>query len=131
MSIPAISLGGFRSVLKFDMDAPMFTTTFVWTMNQAKYNSLSAGQRKVIDDHCTSEWAEKVATPFAEFEHNGRAKLAAEAGHQVYALTPDQIAAWRSAAQPLTAQWAAKVENGDKVLADLKAALKRHDALAE
>jgi TRAP-type transport system periplasmic protein len=118
-------------VLKYDMETPMFTSTFVWTMNQAKYDSLSAGQRKVIDDHCTSEWAEKVATPFAEFEHSGQAKLAAEAGHQVYALTPDQIAAWRTAAQPLTAQWAAKVENGDKVLGDLKAALQRHGALAE
>jgi TRAP-type transport system periplasmic protein len=127
----SVILFGIDKVLKYDMDTPMFTTTFVWTMNQAKYDSLSAGQRKVIDDHCTSEWAEKVATPFAEFEHNGQAKLAAEAGHQVYALTPDQIAAWRTAAQPLTAQWAAKVENGDKVLGDLKAALQRHGALAE
>ena len=127
----SVILFGIDKVLKYDMDTPMFTTTFVWTMNQAKYNSLSAAQRKVIDDHCTSEWAEKVATPFADFEHSGHARLAAEAGHQAYTLTPDQLAAWRQAAQPLTAQWAAKVENGDKVLDELKAALKRHDALAE
>jgi hypothetical protein len=32
---------------------------------------------------------------------------------------------------PLTAAWAAKVPDGDKVLADLKADLKKHGALAE
>jgi TRAP-type C4-dicarboxylate transport system substrate-binding protein len=127
----SISLFGIDKVLKFDMDTPMFTTTFVWAMNQAKYDALSAAQRKVIDNHCTSEWAEKVATPFADFEHAGHAKLAAEAGHDAYTLTPEQLAAWRKAAEPLTAQWAAKVDNADKVLADLKAALKQHGALAE
>jgi TRAP-type transport system periplasmic protein len=124
-------LFGMDKVVKFHMDEPMFSTTFVWTMNQAKYDSLSAAQRKVIDNHCTPEWAEKVATPFADFEHAGHAKLGAEAGHESYKLTPDQLAAWRKAAEPLTAKWAAKVENADKVMADLKADLKRHGALAE
>ena len=50
---------------------------------------------------------------------------------RLYKLTPDQITAWRTAVAPLTARWAAKVDNGDKVLADLKAALQRHGALAE
>ena len=49
-------------------------------MNQSKYDSMSAAQKKVIDDHCTSEWAEKVATPWADFEFAGRAKIAAAAG---------------------------------------------------
>jgi TRAP-type transport system periplasmic protein len=127
----SISLFGIDKVLKYDMEYPMFSSTFVWAMNQAKYDSLSAAQRTVIDGHCTSEWAEKVATPFADFEHAGHAKLTAQAGHEAYALTPDQLAAWRTAAEPLTAKWAAKVDNADSVLADLKSALKRHDALAE
>jgi TRAP-type C4-dicarboxylate transport system substrate-binding protein len=100
-------------------------------MNKDRYESLSPAQRTVIDHHCTPEWAEKVASPWADFEHAGHAKLAAEPGHEVYTLTPEQLAAWRTAVAPLTAAWAAKVENGDKVLADLKEALKRHGALAE
>jgi TRAP-type C4-dicarboxylate transport system substrate-binding protein len=127
----SISLFGIDKVLKYDMDEPMFSTTFVWTMNQAKYDSLSAAQRTVIDHHCTPEWAEKVATPFADFEHAGHAKLAAEAGHDAYALTPDQREMWRKAAEPLTAKWAAKVDNADAVMAGLKAALKQHGALIE
>jgi TRAP-type C4-dicarboxylate transport system substrate-binding protein len=127
----SILLFGIDKVVKYHMDVPLFSTTFVWAMNQGKYDALSPAQRAVIDHHCTSEWAEKVASPWADFEYSGHAKLAAEAGHEVYQLTPEQIAAWRTSVAPLTARWASKVENGDKVLSDLKAALKRHGALTE
>jgi TRAP-type C4-dicarboxylate transport system substrate-binding protein len=127
----SIILFGIDKVVKFHMDVPMFSTTFVWAMNRSRYDSLSAAQRLVIDHHCTSEWAEKVASPWADYENGGRAKIAAEPGHEVYTLAPDQLAAWHQAVAPLTAAWAAKVPNGDKVLADLKAALKKHGALAE
>jgi TRAP-type transport system periplasmic protein len=113
------------------MDVPLFSTTFVWAMNKDRYESLSAAQKTVIDHHCTAEWAEKVASPWADFEFGGHAKLTAEAGHDVYTLTPDQLAAWRTAVAPLTARWAAKVDNADAVLADLKAALKKHGALSD
>jgi TRAP-type C4-dicarboxylate transport system substrate-binding protein len=124
-------LFGIDKVVKYHMDVPLFSTTFVWAMNQAKYDALSPAQRTVIDHHCTSEWAEKVASPWADFEYAGHAKLAAEPGHEVYQLTPEQVTAWRTAVAPLTARWASKVDNGDKVLDQLKAALKQHGALAE
>ena len=127
----SIVLFGIDKVVKFHMDVPLFSTTFVWAMNQAKYDALSANQKKVIDSHCTPEWAEKVASPWADFEYGGHAKLAAEAGHEVYKLTPEQLAAWRTAVAPLTARWASKVDNADKVMDDLKLALKKHGALAE
>src|ERR1700712_3522397 len=108
----SIVLFGIDKVVKFHMDIPLFSTTFVWAMNQAKYDSLSLAQRLVIDHHCTSEWAEKVASPWADYENGGRAKIAAETGHDVYTLTPDQLAAWHQAVAPLTAAWAAKVPDG-------------------
>ena len=49
----------------------------------------------------------------------------------MYKLTPEQLAAWRTAVAPLTARWASKVDNADKVMDDLKLALKKHGALAE
>jgi len=127
----SIVLFGIDKVVKYHMDVPLFSTTFVWAMNRSRYDSLSAAQRLVIDHHCTAQWAEKVAGPWADYENGGRAKLAAEAGHEVYQLTPEQLAAWHTAVGPLTAAWVAKVADGDKVLADLKAALKKHGALAE
>ena len=70
---------------------------------------MSAAQKKVVDDHCTTEWAEKVASPWADFEFAGRAKLAGLPGHESYKLTAEQTDAWRKAVAPLEAQWSADV----------------------
>jgi hypothetical protein len=48
-----------------------------------------------MDQHCSSEWALRIAAPWAEFESAGRDKVKALAGHEVYPLTPEQLAAWR------------------------------------
>ncbi len=106
----SISLFGIDKVVNYHMDVPLYVTPFVWAMNQAKYDSMSAGQKKVIDDHCTTEWAEKVASPWADFEYGGRAKLAGLPGHESYKLTPDQLSAWRAAVAPGEAQWAEGVK---------------------
>lgn len=124
-------LFGIDKVVKYSMDMPFFSTTFVWVMNKDKYESMSAAQKAVIDNHCTTEWAEKVVTPWADWEHAGRALLMAEPGHDVYKLTPEQQAAWRKAAEPLKAQWASQVKDADKVFGELQAELKKRGALAE
>ena len=128
----SILLFGIDKVVKYHMDVPLYVTPFVWAMNQGKYDSMSAGQKKVIDDHCTTEWAEKVATPWADFEFGGHARIAALPGHEVYKLTPDQLNAWRTAVAPGEAQWAAGVKKagGDpKAIMDaLKADLVKYKA---
>jgi TRAP-type C4-dicarboxylate transport system substrate-binding protein len=126
----SISLFGIDKVVNYHMDVPLYVTPFVWVMNQAKYNSMSVAQKKVIDDHCTTEWAEKVASPWADFEHGGHAKLASLPGHDVYKLTPAQLDAWRKAVAPGEAQWAETVKKagGDpkQVMDSLKASLAKY-----
>ena len=104
----SILLFGIDKVTKYHMDAPLYVTPFVWVMNKDKYESMSSAQKKVIDDHCNTEWAEKIASPWADFEYAGRAKLAAE-GHDVYKLTPAQLDAWHKALAPLESEWARDV----------------------
>jgi TRAP-type C4-dicarboxylate transport system substrate-binding protein len=127
----SLLLFGIDKVVKYDMDMPFATTTFVWVMNKAKYDGMSASQKAVMDTHCTTEWAEKVASPWADWEHAGHDMIAAEAGHDVYKLTPDQVAAWRKAAEPLKAKWASQVKDADAVFGELQAELKKRGALAE
>ena len=103
----SLTLFGIDKVVSYHVDAPLYVTPFVWVLNKDKYNSLSAGQKKVIDDHCTTEWAEKVASNWADFEANGRTKIAAMPGHEMVKLAPDQLEAWRKAVAPVTDQWAA------------------------
>ena len=56
-------LFGIDKVVKYHMDVPLYSTVFTYAMNKAKYDSMSPAQKKVIDDHCTTEWAVKVADP--------------------------------------------------------------------
>ena len=126
----SIGLFGIDKVVKYHMDAPLYVTPFVWVMNKGKYDAMSTAQKKVIDDHCTSEWAQKVAAPWADFEFAGHAKIAAQSGHEVYKLTPEQLDAWRKAAAPSEAQWAESVkkvgEDPKAVMDALKASLAKY-----
>jgi TRAP-type C4-dicarboxylate transport system substrate-binding protein len=128
----SVFLFGIDKVTKYHMDVPLYTTVFTYNINLKAYNGMSDAQKKVIDDHCTPEWASKVVDPWNEFEFNGRAKMKALKDHEVYSLTPDQLAQWKKATEPLKASWAdgVKKAGGDPVAieADLQAALKKFDA---
>jgi len=128
----SIFLFGIDKVIKYSMDVPLYTTVFTYNMNLAKYNSMSDAQKKVIDDHCTPEWASKVTDPWTDFEFAGRAKMKALPDHEVYQLTPEQLAQWKAAVKPLHDSWADAVKKagGDPVAvdADLQAALKKYGA---
>jgi len=119
-------------VTKYHLDAPLYTTPYVWGMSKAAYAGMSASQKKVIDDHCTTAWAEKVASPWADFEFGGRAKLAALPGHELVKLTPEQLLQWRKAMAPAEAQWADAVKKAGQdpvaVMNSLKQNLAKYKA---
>jgi len=126
-------LFGIDKVTKHHIDSPFYISEQVWVLNKAKYDSLSPAQKKVMDDHCSSDWSLKIATPWAAFEAGGREKIKAQPGQDVYPLTAEQLAAWRKSAEPVTAAWEASVRKagGDpkaimddlrKTLADRKSA---------
>ena len=129
----SIVLFGIDKVVNYHIDAQLYVTTFVWVMNKKTYDDMSAAQKKVIDDHCTTEWAQKLASPWADFEEAGRPKIKAEAGHEVYTLTAAELAEWRKAAEPLQAKWAEGARKAgvdpDVAMTELKASLKKYDAL--
>ncbi len=128
----SISLFGIDKVTQFHIDAPIYVSEQVWVLNKDKYNSLSPAQKKVMDEHCSSAWALKIATPWADFESAGKPKLAAQPGQEIYPLTPDQLAAWRKSAEPLTQAWEADVKkagyDGKALLDDLKKIFKEHNS---
>jgi TRAP-type C4-dicarboxylate transport system substrate-binding protein len=125
----SVPLFGIDKVTKYHMDAPLYVSTFTLVFNKATYDQMSASQKKVIDDHCTNEWAGRVAGPWADFEHAGVAKLKALPDHEVYPLTTEQLALWRKAAEPLQNTWAANVK---KAGVDPEAAMKElKDELAK
>ena len=128
----SLILFGIDKVTKFHLDVPLYTSAFVISINQAKYDGMTAAQRAVIDAHCTPEWAEKVAASWAAFESAGRDKIRAMPGHTMTELTPAQLAEWRTAAAPLTRAWADSVRrvgvDPDVALAALKERLAAHNS---
>jgi TRAP-type C4-dicarboxylate transport system substrate-binding protein len=123
---------GVDKVTKYHMDAPLQTTMFQWVMNPRTYAAMSAAQRKVIDDHCTTAWAARFADPWADFEHAGLEKIKAMPGHEVYRITDEQLDEWRKSAAPLEQKWAdgVRTAGGDPaaIMKELKAALAQYNA---
>ncbi len=128
----SVPLLGVDKVTKYHMDAPMNTVTFQWLMSPRTYAAMSPAQKKVIDDHCTTEWAGKFADPWADFEHAGLAKMRAEPGHEVYTITDAQLEEWKRSAEPLHKQWSDSVRkaggNPDTIMAEFKQALAQYHA---
>ncbi len=125
-------LFGLDKVTKYHMNAPFYMSPIGYVMNRAKYDAMSAAQKKVIDDHCSNEWAVKMASAWADFEMAGLPKFQAMKDHEVYALTPEQVAAWKAAAEPVRKTWAEGVRkaghNPDAVLNDLVTSVEKAGA---
>src|SRR6202142_3606329 len=131
----SLVLFGIDKVTKYHMDAPLYVTTFAFVFNKAKYDEMSPRQKKAIDDNCNTEAAGRVAGPWGKFEDAGIDKVKAEAGQEVYKLTPEQTAAWKKAAEPLEKEWADGVKKAgvdpDVAMKDLRASLAKYNALAQ
>lgn len=128
----SLYLFGIDKITKFHIDAPLYVSSFAWIINPAKYESLSAGQRKVIDAHCNGDWAYRVGKEWGDQEAAGRAKMKADPGHVITPLSAAELAAWRKSAEPLAKSWSDEVRkqgyDPEKLLGDLGRALERNKA---
>jgi TRAP-type C4-dicarboxylate transport system substrate-binding protein len=126
----SLGLFGIDKVVTHHIDVPLYVTPFVWVLNKDKIATLSPAQKKVMDEHCTTEWAEKIGSAWADFEIAGRGKIAALPGHEMVKLTPEQIDAWRKAVAPVGDQWGEGVKkvgaDPKQVLDALKASLTKY-----
>jgi TRAP-type C4-dicarboxylate transport system substrate-binding protein len=128
----SVPLFGIDKVTKYHMEVPLYATTFAFVFNRAVYGQMSVAQKKAIDDHCTNEWSLRVAGPWADFEAAGIQKLKSDPAHEVYPISPEQLAEWRKAAAPLSSTWAANVKktggDPDAIMTELKASLAKYNA---
>jgi TRAP-type C4-dicarboxylate transport system substrate-binding protein len=123
---------GIDKAVTHHSDMRMYASDFAWVMNKGFYDKLSPAQKKVMDDHCSNEWAAKVGAAWGDFEDSGQEKLAKSAGHTIVKVTPAQIDLWKKAAEPTYQQWAQAVEktgvNGKQALDELRKELASRNA---
>ena len=92
---------GVQDIVLHHLDIPLYATTFAFVMNKDRIDSLSPENRAVIDAHCNPEASETMATPWAEGEASGRARLMEMEGHVFYRPDAEQLATWKETMSPL------------------------------
>ncbi len=108
----------------------MANTIFAFTMNQAKYDSLPADLKKVIDDNsglAASAWAGETAFDAVVAPHQ---KIARDAGEKIHFLPDAEYARWVKATEQIDDEWvktaSAKGANGKALLDDARALIKQY-----
>ena len=131
----SVFLFGIDKETRHHIDFPLYTTVFVMAMNRASYDAMPEADRAVVDAHCTSEWAQKIATGWAQQEQSGRVRAIDDPAHTVHVPTPEELAAWREATAPLMTAWseevAAKGQDAAAIEASFRDIMGRAGALFE
>lgn len=122
---------GVNDLTKHHLDMPFYATTFTFVMNRAAIDALSAENRAVIDDHCSSEWAGKIPTKWVDDDVVGRQKLIDD-GHTLYKPAAEEVTLWIDATSPLRDEWKdAASKSGidaDAAWTRLEEILEKHDS---
>jgi TRAP-type C4-dicarboxylate transport system substrate-binding protein len=128
----SISIFGMDDVVPYHLDMPLYVTNFIIAMNKDRYESLSDGQRQVIDDHCTPEWGGKIAAGWVAFDNEGKRLFKESPKHHVIELSDEELAQWKDAGAFLLEDWkknvSAKGLDADALLASFTERLEAHDA---
>jgi TRAP-type C4-dicarboxylate transport system substrate-binding protein len=107
----------------------MSNSIFVIAMNPAKYDSLPADLKKVIDASTGLAWSALIGKVFDGTTEPAK-KLAAAANNVFDTLSPQEYAKMQTAADAVAKEWigdvGAKGANGQQLLDDAKALIRKH-----
>jgi TRAP-type transport system periplasmic protein len=129
--VPSVKI---QELVKFhsetDPSEPAFyTSTFIFAMNKAKYESLPADLKKVIDHNSGQALSGQIGKAFLAADAEGK-KLTAKNTTNVIAKA--ELEQWKKVGQPLTDAWVAdmtaKGQNGKAMLDGARALIAKHAA---
>jgi TRAP-type C4-dicarboxylate transport system substrate-binding protein len=100
-------------VAKYIIEPPVSAATFAFAMNKAKYDSLPADLKKIIDETTGVAGAVQYAKMWDEWEAGGKAKVQKD-GMQLFVLPDDEIAKLKKITAPIVDENVAAVEKQGK-----------------
>jgi TRAP-type transport system periplasmic protein len=107
----------------------LYTTTFVMAMNKAKYNSLPADLKKIIDDNsglATSGWLGKTQQAG---DTAGR-KSASDRNNTIFTVGVEEAQQFRRASRQVEVEWVEDMKkrgfDGQKLLATARSLIDKH-----
>ena len=106
-----------------------YTSTFVFAMNKAKYESLPADLKKVIDANSGQALSGQIGRAFLQADQEGK-KLTAKNATNV--IPASELATWKRLGDKLSADWVNEMNGkglpGARMLDDAKALIAKHAA---
>ena len=107
----------------------LYTATFVLAMNKAKYESMPADLRAILDDQSGPVLSRNAAQAMWDADAPARA-LAVKANNNIVTLDSEEVARWKKAAQPVIDRWVEEMKSkgvdGDALIKEAKALIAKH-----
>lgn len=127
--VPSVKI---QELVKFhsetDPKEPAFyTSTFIFAMNKAKYESLPADLKQVIDNNSGQALSGQIGKAFLQADGEGK-KLTTKNATNV--IPKAELDSWKKLGQPLTDAWVADMNgkgmNGQQMLDGARALISKH-----
>ena len=101
----------------------LYSAVFVFAMNQARYDSLPADLKKVIDNNSGAAYSQQIGKIWDNSKAAGR-KAAQDRANTFYTIPASELDNWVTASAPLYAEWISDMDkkglNGKQMLQDAK-----------
>ena len=114
----------------FAGDRALYVTTFIVAMNKAKYESLPADLKKILDDNSGAEMGAMFARTQDEGDIRGR-DLAVKAGGNLITLEQAEVQRWRRTASTVESDWVKEMEgkkiDGARLVSEAKELINKYD----
>ena len=110
-------------------EAAFYTSTFIFAMNKAKYESLPPDLKKVIDANSGQALSGQIGKAFVQADAEGK-KLTT--GNTTNVIPAAELANWKKLGDKLAADWIKEMDGkglpGARLLDDAKALIAKHAA---
>ena len=108
----------------------LYTAVFIFAMNQAKYDSLPADLKRIIDENSGATLSKAMGVQWDASAPPGR-KQAADRGNVFYTIPASELATWEKATAHLPDEWvkdvSAKGNDGRALLQNAKELIKKYE----
>lgn len=132
--VPGLKL---QEIVKFHSETDpkfpaLYTNVFAFVMNPAKYQSLPAEQRKVLDANSGIATSAFMGKAMLDGDRPGR-KAAEAHKNAIYRIPASELANWRKAAEPVRADWVKEMNGrglpGPQLIESAQALIAKHTGM--
>jgi len=129
--MPSLKL---QEMVKYDTETDpsrpaLYSAVFIFAMNQAKYDSLPADLKKIIDDNSGADLSRHIGKVWDESQAKGR-QAAIDNGNVLYTVPAAELDNWEKASAPLYDQFVEDMNRrgkpGQQMLDDARALLVKY-----